>query len=80
MLFPYFQRSKNQRYYKSQTKDVVFVYIFGFIFYGVSHAKTDLRNKYMIDFMFGSVFEQDCLLNVMIKEFMRKDDLNVLVF
>ena len=34
----------------------------------------------MIDFMFGSVFEQDCLLNVIIKEFMRKDDLNVPVF
>ena len=26
----------------------VFVYIIGFLFYGVSRAKTDLRNKYMI--------------------------------
>ena len=34
----------------------------------------------MIDFMFGSVFEQDYLLNAIIKEFMQKDDLNVLVF
>ena len=34
----------------------------------------------MIDFMFGSLFEQEYLLNVIIKEFMRKDDLNVLVF
>ena len=34
----------------------------------------------MIDSTFGSLFEQDYLLNVIIKEFMRKDDLNVLVF
>ena len=26
----------------------VFVYIIGFLFHGVSRAKTDLRNKYMI--------------------------------
>ena len=30
--------------------------------------------------MLGSLFEQDYLLNVIIKEFMQKDDLNVLVF
>ena len=29
-------------------KDTVFVYILDFIFYGVSRAKTDLHNKYMI--------------------------------
>ena len=29
-------------------KVTVFVYILGFIFYGVSRAKTDLHNKYMI--------------------------------
>ena len=45
MLFSEFQRSKDQKYYKNGIKDV---YILGFIFYGVSHAKTDLRNKYMI--------------------------------
>ena len=26
----------------------VFVYILGFIIYGISQAKTDLHNKYMI--------------------------------
>ena len=29
-------------------KSDCFVYILGFIFYGVSRAKTDLHNKYMI--------------------------------
>ena len=42
--------------------------------------KTDLHNDYIANFMFGSLFEQDYLLNVIIKEFMRKDDLNMLVF
>ena len=76
MLFPHFYRSQIQRYYGSYTKDTVFVYIFRFIFYGVSHAKTDLHNEYMINFMFGLLFEQDYLLNVIIREFMPKDDLN----
>ena len=30
--------------------------------------------------MFGSLFEQDYLLNIIIKEFMRKGDLNVNIF
>ena len=34
----------------------------------------------MIDFKFGSLFEQDYLLNIIIKEFMRKGDLNVNIF
>ena len=44
MLFPEFLRSKEQKYYKTWTNETVFVYILGFIFYGVSLAKT----KYMI--------------------------------
>ena len=48
MLFSQFYRSKVQKYYKNWTKETVFVYIIGFTFYGVSHAKTDLHNKYMI--------------------------------
>ena len=48
MLFAQFWRSIDQKYYKNQTKVTVFVYILGFIFYGVSRAKTDLHNKYMI--------------------------------
>ena len=64
MLFFEFYRSKDQKYYKNWTKETVFVYILGFIFYGVSRAKTDLHNKYMI--VFGSFFEQDYLLNLFI--------------
>ena len=76
MLFPHFERPKIQRYYRCYTKDTFFVYISDFIFYGVSHVKTDLHNEYMTNFMFGSLFEQDYLLNVIIKKFMRKDYLN----
>ena len=76
MLFPHFQRPKIQRYYRCYTKDIVFVYISGFIFYGASHAKTDLHNEYIANFMFDSLFEQDYLLNVVIKTFMQKDYLN----
>ena len=32
----------------TEQKKTVFVYILGFNFYGISHAKTDLLNKYMI--------------------------------
>ena len=39
---------KDQKHYKNWTKDTVFVYIFGFILYGVSCVKSDLQNKYMI--------------------------------
>ena len=48
MLFYDFYWSKDQKYYKKLTYKTVFVYIIGFIFYGVSLAKTDLHNKYMI--------------------------------
>ena len=39
-------RSKDQKYYKYWTKEIVFVYVLGFIAYGVFRAKTDLHNKY----------------------------------
>ena len=48
MPFSQFYRSKDQKYYKNRTKDTVFVYILGFIFYDASRTQTDLRNKYMI--------------------------------
>ena len=106
MLFSQFKRSKDQKYYKNWRKETVFVYILGFIFYGVSRAKTDLHNKYIplsanpekwsntlkqivgnlpticlsvfdnfmnlalkgiwFDFGFGSFFEEDHLLNLII--------------
>ena len=47
MLFSQFQRSQDQKYYRKSTKEIVFVYIFGFIFYDNSHAKTDLHNIYI---------------------------------
>ena len=46
----YFLSSRGQKI-KNITKieqKRLFVYILGFIFYGVSCAKTDLHNKYMI--------------------------------
>ena len=46
----YFLSSRRQKI-KNITKTkqkTVFVYIIGFMFYGVSHSKTDLLNKYMI--------------------------------
>ena len=42
------KRPKDQKYYKNWTRETVFVYIPGFIFYGASCTKTDLHNKYMI--------------------------------
>ena len=38
----------------------------GFIFYGVSHAKTDLHSKYIFNFVFDSLFEQHHLSNLFI--------------
>ena len=48
MLFSQFLRSRDQKYCKNWAEETVFVYILGFIFYGVSRAKIDLHNKYMI--------------------------------
>ena len=48
MLFSQFYRSLDQKYYKNYTNETVFVYILGLIFHGVSPAKTDLHNKYII--------------------------------
>ena len=59
-----FWRSKDLKYYKSWTKETVFVYILDFIFHGISRTKTDLHNKYIFNFEFGSFFEQDDLLNL----------------
>ena len=46
---------------KIEQKRTVFVYILGFIFYGVSHAKTNLNIWFA--FVFGSLFEQNWLLD-----------------
>ena len=48
MIFSEFQRSKDKIYNKNCKKETNFVYIPRFIFYGVSRAKADLHNKYMI--------------------------------
>ena len=48
ILFSRICKSEDQKYYKNQTKDTVFVNILGFIFYGISHTRTNLHNKYMI--------------------------------
>ena len=55
---------------KIEHNETVFVYILSIIFYGASRAKTDLYNKYMMNtinnFVPGSFFEQDHLLNLII--------------
>ena len=56
MLFSEFWRVKYKKFIKIE-QNSVFVYIPGFIFYGVSHAKADLHNKY-INFVFGSFFSK----------------------
>ena len=43
-----------------------FCNIFDFIFYAVSLAKTDLHSKYKFNFVFGSSFERNHLLNLFI--------------
>ena len=47
----YFLRSRGQKIKnitKIEKKRIVFVSILGLIFYGLSRAKTDLQNKFMI--------------------------------
>ena len=58
-----FKRSKDQKYYVTKVEQKK-LYIFYFNFYGVSHTKTDLHNKYIFNFVSGSFFEQDNLLNL----------------
>ena len=65
MLFSRGQRLKNIT--KIEQK-ILFCNILGFSFYGVSRAKTDLHSKYIFNFVFGSFFEQDPLLNLFIVE------------
>ena len=40
---------KDQKYYKNWTNETAFVYILGFLFYGVSRTKADLHNKYIFN-------------------------------
>ena len=67
MLFSKFYRSKDQTYYKNWIIETVYVYILGFIFYGVPHAKSDYAINIWFSFVLGSLFEQDHLLNLFIE-------------
>ena len=69
MKFYQFQRSKDEKYYKNRTNEIVFVYILSFIFHCVSCAKPFLRNKYILYLCVWLIFW-----------FMRKDYLNVHTF
>ena len=44
MLFSEFYRSKEIKFYKIWTKETVFIYIFVFVFSGVSRTNTNLDN------------------------------------
>ena len=54
-----FSRKFYKLFKNSWTKEIAFAYIRGFIFYGVSRAKTDLHIKYIyklnvwFNFVFG---------------------------
>ena len=48
MIFSEFWKSKDQKYYKNWAYETAFVYFLDFIFYGISHAKTNLHNENMI--------------------------------
>ena len=62
----YFLEVKRIKIYEKLNKESAFVYILGFVFYGVSRAKTDVHNEYIFNFVFGSFFEQDHILNLFI--------------
>ena len=62
----YFLGVKRSKLLQKLTKRDYFCNFLGFIFCGVSRAKTDLHSKYIIIFVFGSFFEQDHLLNLLI--------------
>ena len=63
MLFSRGQKIKNIR--KIEQKRL-FLQHSWFLFYSVSRAKTDLHSKYIFNFVFVSIFEQDHLLNLSI--------------
>ena len=62
----YFLEVRRSKTLQKLNKETVLAYILGFVFYGVSRAKTDLHNKYIVNFKFGWFFEQDHLLNLFI--------------
>ena len=62
----YFLEVRRSKILLKLNKRDCFCNILGLVFYGVSHAKTDLRIKYIFNFLFGSFFEQDHLLNLFI--------------
>ena len=62
----YFLEVKRSKILQKLNKRDCFCNILSLIFYGVSHAKTDLHNKCIFNFVFDSFFEQDHLLNLFI--------------
>ena len=62
MLFSTFYRAqKIKNITKIEKKETAFVYILGFIFYGVSHLKIDLHNKYTIKFVWFIFWTKSCI-------------------
>ena len=60
----YFLEVKRSKILQKLNKSAVFVYILDFIFIAFLAQKNDLNNKYIFNFVFGSFFEQDHLLNL----------------
>ena len=61
----YFLEVKRSKILQKLNKRDYFYNILGFIFF-VSRAKTDLHSKYIFNFVCGSFFKQDHLLNLFI--------------
>ena len=65
----YFLSSTGQKVKNITKIEHMRLFLFTFLvsfFCGVSRAKTDLRIKLMINFVLGSFFEQDHLINLII--------------
>ena len=71
---------KRSKILQNWTKETAFVYILGFIFMAFLAQKLIYAIDIWFNFVFGSVFEQNHLLNLFISGVMRKHDLNVHVF
>ena len=72
MLFSEFWMSKDQKYYRNWAYETVFVYILGFIFQVLLVQKLIYALNIWFNFMPGSFFKQDHLLNVLILRFYAK--------
>ena len=61
-----FSRGQKIKMLQKLNRRDYFYNILGFFFYGVSRTKADLCSEYILNYVFGSFFKQDHLLNLVI--------------